>query len=73
MEYGLKHAAERKAFEAAVSAAMRKADKSGSEGYVEMVNVIQKVLGDAWSNMHTTICGKHLVRTENGPDISITC
>ena len=49
MEYGLKHAAERKAFEAAVSAAMRKADKSGSEGYVEMVNVIQKVLGDAWS------------------------
>ena len=48
MEYGLKHAAERKAFEAAVSAAMRKADKSGSEGYVEMVNVIQKVLGDAW-------------------------
>ena len=49
MEYGLKHAAERKAFEAAVSAAMRKADKSGSEGYVEMVNAIQKVLGDAWS------------------------
>lgn len=42
------HAAERKAFEVALNSAMKKVDKNRSEGYVEVVNMIEKVLKDGW-------------------------
>ena len=42
------HAAERKAFEVALGSVMKKADKNRSEGYVEIVNMIEKVLKDGW-------------------------
>ncbi len=42
------HTAERKAFEVALSSVMKKVDKNRSEGYVEIVNMIEKVLKDGW-------------------------
>ncbi len=42
------HAAERKAFEVALGSVMKKVDKNRSEGYVEIVNMIEKVLKDGW-------------------------
>jgi MoaA/NifB/PqqE/SkfB family radical SAM enzyme len=48
MEYKIVHAAERKAFDAAITQAIRKADRCGSEGYVDLVNAVEKVLGDGW-------------------------
>lgn len=42
------HMAERKAFEVALSSVMKKVDKNRSEGYVEIVSMIEKVLKDGW-------------------------
>ena len=44
----ISHAAERKAFEIALDSLMKKAEKNRSEGYVEIVNMIEKVLKDGW-------------------------
>ena len=44
----ISHAAERKAFEVALDSLMKKAEKNRSEGYVEIVNMIEKVLKDGW-------------------------
>lgn len=42
------HAAERKAFEVTLGSVMKKVDKNRYEGYVEIVNMIEKVLKDGW-------------------------
>ena len=42
MEYKIVHAAERKAFDAAITQAIRKADRCGSEGYVDLVNAVER-------------------------------
>ena len=44
----ISHAVERKAFEVALDSLMKKAQKNRSEGYVEIVNMIEKVLKDGW-------------------------
>ena len=44
----LTHAAERAAFEAVLKTAGKKAVKNRKEGYVEVINVMQKILGNAW-------------------------
>ena len=44
----LVHAAERKAFELVLDTAGKKAVKNREQGYVDVVNAIQKLLGDAW-------------------------
>ena len=44
----LVHAAERKAFELVLDTAGKKAVKHREQGYVDVVNAIQKLLGDAW-------------------------
>ncbi|MGM9918275.1 MAG: radical SAM protein, partial [Lactimicrobium massiliense] len=48
MDYDIAHAAERKAFQAALNLAFKKIDKNDETGYVDMVNLGQKVLGDTW-------------------------
>ena len=42
------HAAERKAFEVALNAVVRKTEKGRRNGYVGVVNAIEAVLGDGW-------------------------
>ena len=42
------HAAQRKAFEAALNAALKKTEKRRGEGYAGVVNAIEKALGDGW-------------------------
>jgi hypothetical protein len=44
----LAHAAERKAFELVLNSLEKKSKKNRHEGYVEVVNAMQKVLGDGW-------------------------
>lgn len=44
----LVHAAERKAFELVLDTAGKKAVNNREEGYVGVVNAIQKLLGDTW-------------------------
>lgn len=44
----ISHAAQRKAFELALSAALKKNGKGRGKGYTEIVDAIEKVLGDAW-------------------------
>ncbi len=44
----IKHAAQRKAFEMALSSVKNKNKENRNEGYVEVVNSIQKFLGDGW-------------------------
>ena len=44
----LVHAAERKAFELVLDTAGKKAVKNREQGYVDVVNAIQKLLGDTW-------------------------
>ena len=51
MDYDIAHAAERKAFQAALNLAFKKIDKNDETGYVDMVNLGQKVLGDTWPSM----------------------
>ena len=48
MDNDIAHAAERKAFQAALNLAFKKIDKNDETGYVDMVNLGQKVLGDTW-------------------------
>lgn len=48
MAADLAHAAERKAFELVLNSLGKKAKKNRHEGYVEVVNAMQKVLGDGW-------------------------
>jgi len=48
MENSLTHAAERKAFETALTLAFKKVGKNDNDGYVDIVNLFQKVLGKAW-------------------------
>ena len=38
----ISHAAERKAFEVALDSLMKKAEKNRSEGYVEIINMIER-------------------------------
>ncbi len=42
------HAAQRKAFELALDTVGKKAIQNRTEGYVEVINAMQKILGDAW-------------------------
>ena len=44
----LKHAAQRKAFEAALNIAFSRALKNKGEGYAGIVDAMEKLLGDAW-------------------------
>ncbi|MGN0838736.1 MAG: radical SAM protein [Pyramidobacter sp.] len=44
----LAHAAERKLFETALNALMKKAGSNRGEGYVGVVNALEKVMGDEW-------------------------
>lgn len=48
MDNKIVHAAKRKALEVALDAVMKKAKKDRTEGYVEVINVVEKLLGDAW-------------------------
>ena len=48
MDNKIVHAAKRKALEVALDAVMKKAKKDRTEGYVEVVNVVEKLLGDGW-------------------------
>ena len=48
MANGILHAAERKGFEAALNVAYWKASGKRNEGYVEVINQLEKLLGDAW-------------------------
>ena len=50
MQNKIAHAAERKAFEFALDRVTKYAKKERTKGYVEIVNMIQKVLGDVWSD-----------------------
>jgi MoaA/NifB/PqqE/SkfB family radical SAM enzyme len=43
-----KHAAERKAFDVAITAALKHIDKDRGKAMIQMVNLTQKVLGDTW-------------------------
>ena len=42
------HAAERKGFELALNGVMKRAQGKRNEGYVEVINAVEKVLGDGW-------------------------
>lgn len=42
------HAAERKAFEVALNSVMKKSKNAREEGFVGVVNVFQKILGNTW-------------------------
>ena len=42
------HVAERKGFELALNGVMKRAQGNRNEGYVEVINAIEKVLGDGW-------------------------
>lgn len=42
------HAAQRKAFEIALDTVGKKAVENRTEGYVEVINAMQKILGDGW-------------------------
>ncbi|MCR4672515.1 MAG: radical SAM protein [Lachnospiraceae bacterium] len=44
----LVHAAQRKAFSVVLDNVMKKAEKSRGEGYVEVINYMQKLMGDTW-------------------------
>ena len=44
----LVHAAQRKAFEIALDTVGKKAVENRTEGYVEVINAMQKILGDGW-------------------------
>ena len=44
----LAHAAERKLIETALNALMKKAGSNRGEGYVGVVNALEKVMGDEW-------------------------
>lgn len=48
-ESGFVHAVQKKGFERALRAVGKKAKKSRGDGYVGVVNAIEKVLGDGWS------------------------
>ena len=50
------HAAERKAFEVALGSVMKKVDKNRSDGYVEIVNMIEcKEARDGSSSMDHSV------------------
>ena len=44
----IKHSAERLAFEGAFDAAVHRLDRDPNEGYLKIIDLIQRVLGDAW-------------------------
>ena len=44
----IKHSAERLAFEGALDAAVHRLDRDPNEGYLKIIDLIQRVLGDAW-------------------------
>ena len=48
MATGIKHAAERKAFEVAINSALKHVDKGREKAMIQMINLVQKVLGDTW-------------------------
>ncbi len=48
MAEGLRHAAERKAFEVAIDGALKHIDKDREKAMIQFINLIQKVLGDTW-------------------------
>lgn len=48
MATGIKHAAERKAFEVAINSALKHVDKGREQAMIQMINLVQKVLGDTW-------------------------
>lgn len=49
MQNKIAHAAERKAFELVLDGVMKYAKKDRTKGFVQVVNAIEKVLGDGWS------------------------
>ena len=46
----LVHAAQRKAFQLVLETVGKKAVENRSEGYVEVIDAIQKLLGNAWKD-----------------------
>ena len=48
MANSIKHAAERQAFNVAISAALKHVDKGRGKALIQIVDLIQKVLGDTW-------------------------
>ena len=44
----IKHAAERKAFDVAITAALKQVDKNRGEAMVKLIDLVQKVLKDTW-------------------------
>lgn len=48
MAIDVKHAVEKKAFEAALNSVTKKAYNSRGEGYIEVVNMMEKILKDGW-------------------------
>lgn len=49
MQNKIAHAAERKAFELVLDGVMKYTKKDRTKGFVQVVNAIEKVLGDVWS------------------------
>jgi MoaA/NifB/PqqE/SkfB family radical SAM enzyme len=49
MQNKIAHAAERKAFELVLDGVMKYAKKDRTKGFVQVVNAIEKVLGDVWT------------------------
>ena len=50
MQNSIAHAAERKAFGLVLDGVTKYAKKERTKGYVQVVNMIQKILGDVWSD-----------------------
>ena len=75
------HVAERKGFELALNGVMKRAQGNRNEGYVEVINAIEKVLGDGWppqayENLRTAFMrtsGLLLAATGNGHSILTDC
>ena len=49
MEKKMTHAIERKAFEVAIDAAIKHTNKDRSKALLQLVDLMEKTLGDGWS------------------------
>ena len=50
MAFDLKHKAQRKMFEVVVDAALKHAGKDRQKALMQLVDLVEKVLGDVWSS-----------------------
>lgn len=67
------HVAERKGFELALNGVMKRAQGNRNEGYVEVINAIEKVLGTAGRLRLMRTSGLLLAATGNGHSILTDC